>query len=365
MANQIIFVSLGRNGGLPKYAAHIAQHLMRSNHLIHSITAIGSEHPIEGAKQFPTYNSMITLIASSLFILPLLCLYVCWLVLFKNARHLYFPYVHTWTPPLILVARLCGCETVVTFHDYKPHLGESNRLTRLLLWFSARLTHKFVFLSNHVRDEAIADRPCIINRSTVIPHGIFRLPQLEEKFPLSLKQDNLTFLFLGRISPYKGVEMLAEAFSKLQTDGCRLIIAGKSNYAIQLPNKLKGMEFLDRYLDESEMAHLINDSDVLVLPYLESTQSGIVTLGIASATPMICTTVGGLIEQLSSKECIFCDASTDSLTLALETALSATVRKDLCESLISKKQELSWELVSKDIWNFIFSNAPCCALSSR
>ena len=65
--------------------------------------------------------------------------------------------------------------------------------------------------------------------------------------------------------------------------------------------EIKNLSIIDKFLDEEEISYLLNTNDVLILPYIDATQSGIVTLGMASGLPIICTNVGGLKEQIGCK----------------------------------------------------------------
>lgn len=357
MSGRLLLMSLGRNGGMPKYAAAIAEALGASGRSCETMCAIGSEHPIPGAWRIPTYRDMPTLLLSSVLMLPMVLLLMAWLRIAAGVSVVYFPYAHTWTPIMLVWARLLGCRAVVTFHDYRPHLGEGGPLTRFILWLTSRLATHFIFLSAHVRNEAVADRAAIGPVSTVIPHGLFSLPGLAEKAPDDLRDAVRTLLFMGRISKYKGVELLVHAFGVAQLPGCRLVIAGKSNYPVETSAFPPGIEFIDRFLDEAEMATLVNDADVIVLPYLEATQSGIVTIGIDSATPMVCTRVPGLREQLAEDEAVYCEPEVAELAHALRQVSAVSERRRLCEAMRERKQGMEWRHIAARIYEFCQASA--------
>ncbi len=351
--NEIFLISLARNGGLPKYAREMAVGLQQSGRPFVAVCASTSEHPIPGAWRVPTYSGIPTLLLSSLTVLPLLLLRMGIEIARRRIRCVYFPCVHTWTPVIAVCARLLGLRVVVTFHDYSPHLGENGFLTRLVLRGSAAFASHFIFLSEHVRQEAMAERPAVAKQSAVVPHGLFSLPGLREKAPETLREQIGSILFIGRISKYKGVELLLEAFTQSPLAGtARLIIAGKSNYEIDRSLFGEGAEFIDAFLDEAEMARLINEADLVVLPYLEATQSGVATLAIDSATPVIATNVGGLGEQLGKSEAIFVPPDVPALRAALEQAAAPEVRAALCRALQAKKAELAWPQLADRVYRF-------------
>jgi glycosyltransferase involved in cell wall biosynthesis len=165
-------------------------------------------------------------------------------------------------------------------------------------------------------------------------------------------------LFLGRISQYKGIELLLEAISRISPDiYSKLIIAGKSNYPINVPKNSDKIEFLDKWLTEKEISDLINSSDIMVFPYLEATQSGAITLAIAGCRPILCTNVGGISEQISEGEAIIVTPDKEQITLGLTNLiLDKEKRQSMIYALVSKKKQLSWTSISLKIENILSIN---------
>ncbi|WP_277619842.1 glycosyltransferase [Fervidobacterium thailandense] len=113
------------------------------------------------------------------------------------------------------------------------------------------------------------------------------------------------FLFYGRLEPYKGLEFLIEAFKRLQfeRDDVYLVVAGKGKISRRLRAEIRELEdrktavFINRYLSDKEVHSLIRLSDVVVIPYTEATQSGIIPQVLPLRKPIITTCVDGLVEQ--------------------------------------------------------------------
>jgi glycosyltransferase involved in cell wall biosynthesis len=55
-----------------------------------------------------------------------------------------------------------------------------------------------------------------------------------------------------------------------------------------------------RWVPDTEVAALLDQADILVLPYSEASQSGVLVTGLAAGVPAVATPVGGLREQIVS-----------------------------------------------------------------
>ena len=60
------------------------------------------------------------------------------------------------------------------------------------------------------------------------------------------------------------------------------------------------MDLHIRWIEDDEVASLLVDVDILVVPYIEATQSGVIPLAYALSKPVIATCVGGIPEQVPS-----------------------------------------------------------------
>lgn len=103
-------------------------------------------------------------------------------------------------------------------------------------------------------------------------------------------------LFFGRISPYKGVDNLIEAYNKSEAchNGVKLVIAGKGSIEHDAQSLGEKIIFLNRYIDNDELANLVRHCKYVVLPYISATQSGCVMSAFAFNKPILATNVGDL-----------------------------------------------------------------------
>lgn len=110
-------------------------------------------------------------------------------------------------------------------------------------------------------------------------------------------------LFLGRALPYKGLDLLLDTMRRLEGHvPVRLDIVG-SGIGRGLARRIAAMPDVrldDRWIAESEFPRILDRADILIAPYREASQSGVVPAALAAGVPTIVTPVGGLVEQVES-----------------------------------------------------------------
>jgi glycosyltransferase involved in cell wall biosynthesis len=112
-------------------------------------------------------------------------------------------------------------------------------------------------------------------------------------------------LFFGRLSPYKGLDVLFEAAHSVaeRVPGVHFVVAGRPNPGYEppplpsLPNGAK-IEIINRYIPSAQLGELFGAAAVVVCPYLDATQSGVVLTAYAFDRPVVGTAVGGLPEYI-------------------------------------------------------------------
>lgn len=140
-------------------------------------------------------------------------------------------------------------------------------------------------------------------RVRVIPHGAFDyLTSLPREAPLPpelAEAEGPVILFFGLLRPYKGLDVLLDAFS--QVSGAELWIAGKPRMDVgplheKAARATGTVRFVPRFITDDEIPALMRRADIVVLPYLEAEQSGVLYTGLAFGKPMVVSAVGGFSE---------------------------------------------------------------------
>jgi glycosyltransferase involved in cell wall biosynthesis len=159
----------------------------------------------------------------------------------------------------------------------------------------------------------------------VIPHGAFdyltRLPH-EKPLPAELEgAEGPVILCFGLLRPYKGFEVLLEAFRRVE--GAELWIVGNPRMDVAPLRALAAaapgrVRFLTRFVDEAEIPAIFRRADLLALPYLDAEHSGVLYTGLAFGKPMVLSAVGGFPEVAATGAGrLVPPADADALAIAL------------------------------------------------
>lgn len=114
-------------------------------------------------------------------------------------------------------------------------------------------------------------------------------------------------LLFGTIDQWKGVEYLVECESMVRevVPDAKFIVAGNSPNPSHYEGLVKsGQNIVMRLTrqEDAEVSSLFRWADVLVLPYIEASQSGVLQLGNAFGVPPVVTSVGGLPDAIRHGE---------------------------------------------------------------
>ena len=237
---------------------------------------------------------------------------------------------------LLLLYKFLGKRVVFTAHNVNAGKRDENDSlrNRLSLKIQYRLCdHVFVHtekMSNELREVFGVTK----KKVSVIPFGINKtvretnLTSEDAKRKLGIHTKDKTLLFFGQIAPYKGLSYLVSALSQLEksNEGYRLIIAGKPKwsgaYWVEVKNLITssgiGNRILERieHIPDEETEVYFKAADLLVLPYTDIFQSGVLFLGYNFGLPAVATDVGSLRDDIVEGKTGFVCRPRDSSDLA-------------------------------------------------
>lgn len=176
---------------------------------------------------------------------------------------------------------------------------------------------------------------------------------------------NKNIVYLGRLNKTKGIDLLIKAFSRIQNQHIKLVIAGGFNaYKKELESLVDSLglkekvEFLGEVKGENKIS-LIQTAWVMVSPTY-SDVIGMVNLESASLkTPMITTYNTGLNQKWNTNGGRLINPDVNELTKVLKEALNWSLEQRVAQGeLLYKfvKKEYSWENRLKD-WESLYKKA--------
>ncbi len=242
-----------------------------------------------------------------------------------------------------------GRPLVLSAHDIlprEPRPGQRAAQRRLYERFDAVIVH-----SEHGAARLREELDVEAARVHVIPHGAFthlassrasREPPFATELPVAL--------CFGLMRPYKGIEVLLEAWRGI--DGAELWIAGmpRMDIAPLQAAAPPGVRFVARFIGDEELPAYFARADLLVLPYREIDQSGVLFTALAFGKPLLLSDVGGFPEVGAHGAArIFPAGDAAALHDALEELLADRAQLDELARRAQAAAEgpYSWELAAR------------------
>jgi|TARA_R110000737_G_scaffold345455_2_gene373991 glycosyltransferase involved in cell wall biosynthesis len=187
-----------------------------------------------------------------------------------------------------------------------------------------------------------------------------KIDQNEAKEKLGLDPEKKTLLFFGFIRAYKGLDLLLEAFDKLD-DSYQLVVAGEiygdfSPYQTIIdksPNK-HNIHLFNHYIQDDEVSLYYSAADVCILPYKSATQSGITSISYHFELPIIATDVGGLKETIYDGKTglIVNKAEPTEIKTTIERYFSEGKQAEMQDNIREENKENSWPNFTRKLVDF-------------
>ena len=210
-----------------------------------------------------------------------------------------------WQPffgPLVGVLarwfRRCGFRCIIECHNVVPHEGSP---------IDGQLSRFALAAADHLITHSSKDRNDLLEVIRGKQISIAALPRLKE-FSGAARPSRAgrKILFFGKVRAYMGLMLLLEAMPRvLSKVECELIVVGEFYDPIEKYQKListlgieSQVQIINRYVANEEVIPIFEKADVLVLPYLSASQSGVARIALSNGLPVIASNVGGLSETI-------------------------------------------------------------------
>jgi glycosyltransferase involved in cell wall biosynthesis len=245
---------------------------------------------------------------------------------------------------------------VLSVHDPLPHSGAISpraALGRRVLFHRAR---RFILHNESQRTAfgaAVGVPDVDIEYIRLGPYDVYRSWQRSDA-----RAPGGTVLFLGRLAPYKGLDVFvcaAHLASEALTNTV-FVIAGRPVSGCSVPatqNLANGctLSVRAKNLSNGELVGLVEDSRFVVLPYRDATQSGVLLTAYALGRPVVVSRVGGLSEYVSSATGLIVPPnSAERLADAIVDLVTNPKRLDSLREGVNRyvREELRWDALAAE-----------------
>ncbi|HWB13450.1 MAG TPA: glycosyltransferase [Pirellulales bacterium] len=168
--------------------------------------------------------------------------------------------------------------------------------------------------------------------------------------------DGLKFVYVGRVSKEKNLDLLLEAFVELRREGAdaELLVVGDGPYLEALVDHYRRADVIfTGFLEGETLAAAYASADVFVFPSTTDTFGNVVLEAQASGLPVIVSNRGGPAEIVADGESgmIFDAAEPGSLKRVMRRLLTnPDLRDRLAAGAVENASQSSWQHVLDDLW---------------
>lgn len=212
---------------------------------------------------------------------------------------------------LNLCFKLLSSRYIYTVHNLLPHSKEGSRFFRWIYRLIYMIPDTLVVHTRLAKDQLI-ERFFVPERKILIisigmneEMPITEVKRNEARLRLGFESEDRIVLFFGKADEFKGLDILIEAFDRLSMPLTKLLISGwfpnpsyrhKILSAIDAASRKKDIHLHEGFLPNEEVEVFFKSADVMVLPYRNIYQSGVVFLCFNFGLPIVATDVGSFRE---------------------------------------------------------------------
>jgi glycosyltransferase involved in cell wall biosynthesis len=239
----------------------------------------------------------------------------------------------------LAAAKLLGLPVSGTYHTAFPQYAKAltedsyaeDMTWKAMAWFYGQMDH--VYVPSQATASELVAHGIPAEKIRVYPRGV----DIERFSPAmdsgilqtryGVPKDDLTFLYVGRVSREKNLHVLTEAYRMLLDKGvrARLVITGDGPYRAEMAAALRDMPVVfTGYLHGDDLTAVYAGSDVLVFPSTTDTFGNVVLEAQASGLPVIVTDQGGPVENMIHGETGMQVPANDAAALANAMAALAS-----------------------------------------
>ena len=282
-----------------------------------------------------------------------------------------FQWLHPYFAPCyyIIAKRLKNTRVLFMCHNVFPH--ERFPMDRLLTKMTLKQGDHFTVHANSDAEDLRSILPDADVTVTVHPaYNFFKqkdMTKSEARQILGINEGTKVLLFFGIVRPYKGLRHLLDALKIIKdedpenTRDLLLLVAG--DFSGSRPEYDEIMEnhgiadlisITDGHIPISEVEKFFAACDLVVLPYEDATQSGVIQVAYSFDKPVLATRVGGLPDVVFDRETGYLvdPQRPDLIAGCIKDFFDNNMAESLAEGIEREKYRYSWDRMENIITEF-------------
>ncbi len=224
---------------------------------------------------------------------------------------------HHWIEKLyfLVVIKLLAAtkkKIIWNVHNKLPHDFKNTQKAKEFMRTMAKVSHKIVIHCTEttgVIRELCGENPTILNKIVLVPHPHYIGAYGTEKTENSLRNDQLSLCFFGKIKDYKNIELLISAINELNFDDVELKIMGRCWNTQYFQNLIKNNPHIKtdfRFIKDDEIPEISANCHLFVFPYnLESSLNSGATILAFSYGRSVLSSLTGTLADIEDKSLFF------------------------------------------------------------
>lgn len=275
---------------------------------------------------------------------------------------------------LTRIKQLCP-KIVYTAHNVLPHrsgLTFYKDLKEIYNLVDIILVH-----GEGVKKEFAVKFPEYIHKVSIQRHGPFvdqdlsyDLSSIDSRVIAHLQRFKRVSLYFGNIFYNKGVDRLARIWLAGFTDKHEhlLIIAGKKSGRYPELDKIApdieacdNILYFDRFIENNLLHYLIDQSQIVLLPYRHASMSGVLFTAAEFKKPVLSTNTGAIHEYLIDGENSFLAENRDDQFAGTLQQISENISREELARMGSKlhqhiRENFSWAAIGRNLVDRVYDN---------
>ena len=279
-------------------------------------------------------------------------IHIQWLLLYKFDKHF-----------LKKIKKRCK-KLILTAHNVIPHvngdkyiktLREIYGIFDLIVLHGEGIRSEFVSIFPEFKEKLYIQKIGPLNQSKE-----FDIAKIDNSIVSKINYYDKKIIFFGNLFYNKGVDRIVKIWiEEFSSSNHLLIVAGKKNDFYKELSDLEpdilsceNMIYINNYVEDNLLNYLIDQSDLIVLPYRHASMSGVLLTAAEFNKPVLCTNLGSLTEYIINRENSFVVESQDKSICEAVRYICESVSKEELKSMGKKLNEyitnnFNWDVISK------------------